>query len=95
LRSGYEYVFGLSTDRNLVEVQWQIVPRFYSINFEMEGLFARSIELDFDGLRLRTLGREDLMLVLCVHAAKHEWVQLGMVRDIATSAMLRSGLGLD
>ncbi len=95
LRSGYEYVLGLSTDRNLVEVQWQIVPRFYSINFEMEGLFARSIELDFDGLRLRTLGREDLMLVLCVHAAKHQWVQLGMVRDIATFAMLRSGLGLD
>ena len=90
LRSGYEYVFGLNADRNLVEVQWQIVPRFYSINFEMEALFARSIELDLDGLRLRTLGREDLMLVLCVHAAKHEWAQLGMVRDIA--ALARFGL---
>ena len=26
------------------------------------------------------------MLVLCVHAAKHEWSQLGMLRDIATLA---------
>ena len=27
-----------------------------------------------------------MMLVLCVHAAKHEWAQLGMIRDIATLA---------
>ncbi len=52
----------------------------------MEALFARSVELDLDGLRLRTLGREDLMLVLCVHAAKHRWAHLGMQRDIATLA---------
>jgi hypothetical protein len=88
LRTGYEHVFGLNAERNLVEVQWQIVPRFYSINFDMEAMFARSVDLDLDGLRLRTLGREDLMLVLCVHSAKHEWSQLGMVRDIATLARL-------
>jgi hypothetical protein len=74
----------LGSQRNLLEVQWQIVPRFYAIDFDMEALFSRSVELDLDGLRLRSLGDEDQMLVLCVHAAKHEWVQLGMVRDIAT-----------
>ena len=86
LRSGYEHVFGLNSERNLVEVQWQIVPRFYSINFDMEAMFARSVDLALDGLRLRTLRKEDLMLVLCVHAAKHEWSQLGMLRDIAALA---------
>jgi hypothetical protein len=86
LRSGYEHVFGLNTDPNLVEVQWQIVPRFYAIDFNMEALFARSVVLDLDGLRLRTLGREDLLLVSCVHAAKHDWAQLAMPRDIATLA---------
>jgi hypothetical protein len=91
LRSGYEYVFGLNADCNLVELQWQIVPRFYSISFDMDAMFSRSIDCNLDGMRLRTLGREDLMLVLCVHAAKHEWAQLGMVRDIATLA----GLDLD
>jgi hypothetical protein len=85
-RSGYEYIFGLNADRHLVEVQWQIVPRFYSIDFDMKALFARSVEFDLDGLILHTLGREDLTLVLCVHAAKHEWAQLGMLRDIATLA---------
>jgi hypothetical protein len=86
LRSGYEHVFGFGGERNLVEVQWQIVPRFYAIDFDMEALFSRSVELGLDGLRLRSLGHEDQMLVLCVHAAKHEWAQLGMLRDIATLA---------
>ncbi len=91
LRSGYEYVLGLNAERNLVEVQWQIVPRFYSIDFEMKALFSRSIECDLDGLRLRTLGREDLMLVLCVHAAKHEWAQLGRRDGAQNHRRHRSG----
>lgn len=88
LRTGYEHVFGLGHERNLVEIQWQIVPRFYAIDFDMDALFARSMEMELEGLRLRTLSREDQMLVLCVHAAKHQWAQLGMLRDIATLSRL-------
>ncbi len=88
LHTGYEHVFGLGLERNLVETQWQIVPRFYAISFDLDALFARAVEVEVDGLRLRTLGSEDQMLVLCVHAAKHEWAQLGMLRDIATLARL-------
>lgn len=86
LRSGYECPFGENSERNLVELQWQIVPRFCSIDFDIDALFSRSIQIDIDGLSLRTMGQEDLLLVLCVHAAKHEWSQLGMLRDIATLA---------
>jgi len=86
LLSGYEYVFGCDAGRNLVELQWQIAPRFYSVDFDMDSLFARSIEEEFEGERIQMLRNEDLMLVLCVHAAKHGWEHLGMVRDIATLA---------
>jgi hypothetical protein len=86
LRSGYECSFGLNSERNLVELQWQIVPRFCSISFDIDALFSRSIQLNLDGMPLRTMGHEDLLLVLCVHAAKHEWAQLGMLRDIAALA---------
>ena len=88
LRIGYEYVFGSAAEPNLIELQWQLVPRFYSIATNMEPLFQRSVEYEFEGMRARTLCNEDLMLVLCVHAAKHEWFQLGMVRDIAALARL-------
>jgi hypothetical protein len=88
LRSGYEYVFGLNHERNLLEIQWQILPRFYSVDFAIEDIFHRSVELQFEGFTLRTLRSEDLALVLCVHAAKHEWAQLAMLRDIASLARL-------
>jgi hypothetical protein len=86
LRTGYESVFGLGSERSLLELQWRIVPRFYAIDFDMKALFERSIELQFEGIPIRTLVREDQMLVLCVHAAKHEWAHLGMLRDIAALA---------
>ena len=86
LRSGYECTFGLNSERNLLELQWQIVPRFYSMNFDIDALFSRSMQIDMDGVSLRIMGHEDLLLVLCVHAAKHEWAQLGMLRDIAALA---------
>ena len=91
LRSGYELVFGSKTERNLVELHWQVLPRFYAIPFDTEAVFARSREIEFAGCRIRVPCNEDLLLMLCAHAAKHEWSQLGMVRDIATLA----GMDLD
>jgi hypothetical protein len=86
LRSGYECSFSVNSERNLLELQWQIVPRFCSINFDIDALFSRCRQIDLDGVSLQTMGHEDLLLVLCVHAAKHEWAQLGMLRDIAALA---------
>jgi hypothetical protein len=86
LESGYEYTFDSSLGRNLLETQWRILPRFYSINFDVDAFFSRSIALSLDGHSLRTLSREDSMLVLCVHAAKHAWVQLSWLCDIAELA---------
>jgi Uncharacterised nucleotidyltransferase len=82
LQSGYEYVFGCGAEKNLVELQWQVVSRFYSVAFDLEELFQSSAAEQFEFRRTRVLNREDLLLVLCVHAAKHNWARLGMIRDI-------------
>jgi hypothetical protein len=84
LRSGYEYVFALGGQRNLLELQWRLLPGFYAVEFDIDAIFERSVEVTIEGFRVRTLGCEDLMLALCAHAAKHGWAQLGMLRDIAT-----------
>jgi hypothetical protein len=83
LRTSNEYVFGCERGKNLVELQWQILPRFYSVAFDMEALFSRSIASELEGEHVRVLGKEDLVLVLSAHAAKHGWEHLGMLRDIA------------
>lgn len=86
LETGYEYTFDSPHGRNLLEVQWQIVPRFYSIDFDMEEIFERALTLTVAGQPMPTLSAEDLFLVLCLHAAKHAWLQLSWLCDIAALA---------
>ena len=83
LRSGYEYTFDSAQGHNLLELQWQVLPRFYAVDFGMEGLFARAVNVSMAGAMVKTLSPEDLMLALCVHAAKHAWVRLSWLCDIA------------
>ena len=83
LQTGYELTFDSSNGRNLLEIQWQILPRFYMIDFDMEALFRRGITQSIAGVTIRALRAEDLLLVLCVHAAKHLWMQLSWLCDIA------------
>jgi len=86
LRSGYEQVFHSSHGKNLLELQWRILPRFYAVDFDSEKLFARSKEVQLADRSCRMLAPEDLLLVLCVHASKHGWTQLSWLRDITQLA---------
>ena len=90
LKSGYEYTFDGAQGRNLVEIKWRILPRFYSIAFDVDKFFEMAVAVDVAGHKLRTLCDQDLMLVLCVHAAKHGWMQLSWLCDIAQLARSRA-----
>jgi hypothetical protein len=68
LASGYEYTFDSTHGRNLLEMQWQILPRFYCVDFDVDGFFDRAVLVSVGGHSIRTLSMEDLILVLCVHA---------------------------
>jgi hypothetical protein len=81
-RSGYEYNFDGAIGRNAVELKWAIVPRFYTINFDVDGFFENAVEIQIGGQTLRTLSREDALLVHCVHAAKHQWSELSWLADL-------------
>jgi hypothetical protein len=83
LKSGYELAFDGTAGPNLLELQWAILPRFYAVDFDMPGLFKRSVAIDVAGHRLRTPGCEDSLLALSAHAAKHLWSRLIWLCDIA------------
>ena len=86
---GYECPFHSAVGENLLELQWRILPRFYSVDFDIGDFFDRSEEVFVGGRLMRTLRLEDLLLVLCVHAAKHVWGQLSWLCDIARLARSR------
>jgi hypothetical protein len=83
IENACEYAFSAARSSSLVELQWRIVPRFYSIDFDLAKFLARADEIIVGGRPMRTLRGEDLLLVLSVHAAKHVWIQLSWLCDIA------------
>jgi hypothetical protein len=86
LASHYEHTFSGARKRNLIELKWRILPRFYAVDFDFAGFFERAVTINIADVPLRTLCDEDLLLVLSVHAAKHAWNQLSLVADIARLA---------
>jgi hypothetical protein len=83
LDSGYECSFDSAVGRNVLELQWALQPRFFAVDFDMEGLFARAVNVTFAERQVRTPSSEDLLLVLSLHAAKHVWGRLIWLCDIA------------
>jgi hypothetical protein len=83
LASGYECTFDSALGQNLLELQWALQPRFYAVDFDMDGLFERAVGVTVAGRRVKTPSAEDLLLVLSVHAAKHLWGRLIWLCDIA------------
>jgi hypothetical protein len=82
LKSGYECAFDSAAGRNLLEVQWSIQPRFYAVDYDMEGLFKRAVPLVVAGRSVKTPSLEDLFIVLSLHAAKHVWGRLIWLCDL-------------
>lgn len=89
ISAGYEYPFDGAAGSHLLELQWRILPRFYSVDFDMAGFFQRTEQVRLAGCSVPSLSTDDLLLVLCVHAAKHVWAQVSGLCDIANLARYR------
>jgi hypothetical protein len=93
MRTGYERSFDGAAGRNMVELQWDLLPRFYAVDcsaagMSVDALLARSGRISLGAAEVPCLSPEDSLLALCLHAAKHLWARLIWVADI--SATLRS-----
>jgi len=84
--SGYEYSFDGASRPHAVELQWQVLPRFYSVDFDLEACFRRATEMRVGDCSFLNLCPEDLLLILCVHAAKHLWAQVSWLLDLSKLA---------
>lgn len=83
IAAGYECTFDSAAGKNLLELQWALQPRYYAVDFDMEGLFDRAVNATLAGRTVKMPSPEDLLLILSVHAAKHVWGRLIWLRDIA------------
>lgn len=66
-----------------VELQWEIAPEQFPFPLNIESLRERLRRAPLGNSSVLTLSPEDLLLVLCVHGAKHFWERLQWICDIA------------
>ena len=92
-KSQYELLLIRNKDRMIVELKWEIVDRFFSFPMDYECLWERLKPTSLAGKEVLTFSPEDLLLILCVHGAKHLWTNLIWVCDVAE--LLRVCKGLD
>jgi len=95
LRTGYERAFDGAAGKNLVELQWALLPHFYGVDLHLndlrvEDLMARAGRIVVGGCEVPCLSPEDSLLVLCLHAAKHLWTRLIWLSDIAETLRSQS-----
>jgi hypothetical protein len=83
LRNGNERSFDSAAGKNLVELQWALLPHFNAVDLRVEDLLARAGRTVAGGCEVLCLSPEDSVLALCLHAAKHLWTRLIWLVDIA------------
>ena len=92
LRKGNERMFDGPAGKYLLELQWAILPHFYAVgsandlrasDLSVGNLMARAHRTTVADREVPCLSAEDNLLVLCLHAAKHLWMRLIWLADIA------------
>jgi hypothetical protein len=68
---------------SVIDIHWEVAPP-YVLSFDFETLKKNSITIDFLGRTLQTFRPEFLIVVLCCHGTKHQWLYLRWIADIAS-----------
>jgi hypothetical protein len=83
LRALCELNFQRDADGSVIDLHWNFTSRFFPFARNAECLWERRVPVFVGGQEILTFAAEDLLLILCVHSAKHLWERMGWVCDIA------------
>ena len=71
-----------------VELHWQIAPPFLPLTVDVGQLIETAVPAPFENRTIRQLPPPSLLVLLCVHGARHAWNALGWLADVA--ALIRT-----
>jgi len=83
LRVYDEFMLSSEDGQSMVEIHWATVPYKYSVPLETSPFWDRAETIYLGHREVPSLCTEDLLLVLCIHGAKHCWSHLSLVADVA------------
>ena len=90
----YEDAFSRPDAMGAVDVHWNMTPRSFRFAPDEEGLWRRAHGVDLEFGKVMAIAPDDLLLYICVHAAKHGWVTLGSICDVAETVRALPGIDL-
>jgi hypothetical protein len=93
LKSQNELSFTRHDGKVIVELQWEIAPRYFSFPIPSQYLWERLKSFSRKDLEFWTLPPEIELIIICVHGAKDQWTRLLWICDVAE--LIRKNDGLD
>lgn len=78
----YRAEIGLVREEILIELQWRLAPRYFSVELDVPALAARAENVPLGNRRVPAMSVEDTLLVLAIHGAKHQWSSLKWTWDV-------------
>ncbi len=75
--------FHRGEDQVNIDLHWDLMPPAFALGPSGEAIWKHAGVIDLNGTSIRTLSNEDHMLYLTAHSARHGWVSLGQVCDVA------------
>ncbi len=82
-RTFHAYTLYPKEGKGCIDLHWRITQHYIPFPIEMSALWTRLETLEIEGVPVRRLSPEDLLLLLCVHGTVHRWAELGWLSDIA------------
>ena len=78
-----EYQFFNKNTGTIIEIKWKIEGNFFSLPKNSNKLTEHLEKYDLNGFKVCTFSPINQLLILCIHAAKHDWNRLSWICDIS------------
>lgn len=75
-----------------LELHWSFIQKWLSYEVDLDSIWSRAESFEVAGMPLRIVARDDLLVYLCAHGAKHHWERLFWIVDIAEIALSAKNL---
>jgi hypothetical protein len=66
-----------------LEVHWTLSPELYSLHQDTTSLWNRCNFVELENCKVRGLSAEDTLVMICDHAARHQWNRLSWIIDVS------------
>jgi hypothetical protein len=79
----HHHHFYSPTSKAHIEVHWTLSPELYSLHQDTANLWKRSELVDLEDRKIMGLSCEDTLVLICDHAARHQWNRLSWLCDVS------------